>query len=140
MLPYCRLASDAGTLGAADVTLIESVASRIGELAGPAEPPARIHGDCWSGNVLWSGGRGWLIDPAAHGGHRDTDLAMLALFGAPYLDRILAAYQEVTPLAAGWQARVPLHQLHPLLVHVCLFGAGYRESAPAAARAALAAA
>ncbi len=140
MLPYCRLASDAGTLGAADVTLIESVASRIGELAGPAEPPARIHGDCWSGNVLWSGGRGWLIDPAAHGGHRETDLAMLALFGAPYLDRILAAYQEVTPLAAGWQARVPLHQLHPLLVHVCLFGAGYRESALAAARAALAAA
>jgi fructosamine-3-kinase len=140
LLPYCRLARDAGTLGTDDVTLIESVASRIGELAGPAEPPARIHGDCWSGNVLWSGGRGWLIDPAAHGGHRETDLAMLALFGAPYLDRILAAYQEVTPLAAGWRARVPLHQLHPLLVHVCLFGAGYRESALAAARAALAAA
>jgi fructosamine-3-kinase len=140
LLPYCRLACDAGTLGAVDVTLIESVASRIGELAGPAEPPARIHGDCWSGNVLWSDGRGWLIDPAAHGGHRETDLAMLALFGAPYLDRILAAYQEVAPLAAGWQARVPLHQLHPLLVHVCLFGAGYRESALAAARAALAAA
>jgi Fructosamine kinase len=51
---------------------------------------------------------------------------MLALFGAPYLDRILAAYQEGAPLAAGWQARVPLHQLHPLLVHVCLFGGGYR--------------
>lgn len=140
LLPYCRLARDAGTLGAGDVTLIESVARRIGELAGPAEPPARIHGDCWSGNVLWSGGCGWLIDPAAHGGHRETDLAMLALFGAPYLDRVLASYQEVTPLAAGWQARVPLHQLHPLLVHVCLFGAGYRESALSAARAALAAA
>jgi fructosamine-3-kinase len=137
LLPYCRLARDAGTLGAGDVALIESVAGRIAELAGPAEPPARIHGDCWSGNVLWSGGRAWLIDPAAHGGHRETDLAMLALFGAPYLDRILAAYQEVTPLAVGWQARVPLHQLHPLLVHVCLFGSGYRESALAAARAAL---
>ncbi len=110
LLPYGRLARDAGTLGAGDVALIESVASRIGELAGPAEPPARIHGDCWSGNVLWSGGRGWLIDPAAHGGHRESDLAMLALFGAPYLDRILAAYQDVTPLAAGWQTRVPLHQ------------------------------
>ncbi len=138
LLPYGRLARDAGTLGAGDVALIESVASRIGELAGPAEPPARIHGDCWSGNVLWSGGRGWLIDPAAHGGHRESDLAMLALFGAPYLDRILGAYQEVTPLAAGWQTRVPLHQLHPLLVHVCLFGAGYRESALSVARAALA--
>jgi fructosamine-3-kinase len=63
---------------------------------------------------------------------------MLSLFGAPWLDRILAAYREVTPLAAGWQGRVPLHQLHPLLVHVCLFGASYRESALAAARAALA--
>jgi fructosamine-3-kinase len=139
LLPYCRLARDAGTLDTGDVAFIESVASRMGELAGPAEPPARIHGDCWSGNVLWSGGRGWLIDPAAHGGHRETDLAMLALFGAPYLDRILAAYHEMTPLAVGWQARVPLHQLHPLLVHVCLFGAGYRESALAAAHAALAA-
>ncbi len=71
---------------------VEAVLARITELAGPAEPPSRIHGDCWSGNVLWSGGRGWLIDPAAHGGHRETDLAMLALFGAPFLDRILAGY------------------------------------------------
>jgi fructosamine-3-kinase len=139
LLPYCRLAREAGALSAADVVLIESVASRVTDLAGPAEPSARIHGDCWSGNVLWSGGRGWLIDPAAHGGHRESDLAMLALFGAPHLDRIVAAYQEVAPLAAGWRARVPLHQLHPLLVHVCLFGGGYRDPVLAAARAALAA-
>jgi fructosamine-3-kinase len=140
VLPYCRLARDMGTFGAADVRLIESVARRIGEVAGPAEPPARIHGDCWSGNVIWSEGRGWLIDPAAHGGHRETDLAMLALFGAPHLDRVVGAYQEISPLADGWRARVPLHQLHPLLVHVCLFGASYRQSALAAARYALAAA
>ena len=88
--------------------------------------------------MLWSGGRGWLIDPAAHGGHRETDLAMLALFGAPYLDRVIACYQEVRPLAAGWRERVPLHQLHPLLVHACLFGASYREEVRSAARAALA--
>ncbi|HWF79429.1 MAG TPA: fructosamine kinase family protein [Streptosporangiaceae bacterium] len=137
LLPYCRIGRDAGTLGSADVALIESVADRIADLAGPAEPPSRIHGDCWSGNVLWSGGQGWLIDPAAHGGHRETDLAMLALFGAPYLDRILAAYREVRPLAQGWRSRIPLHQLHPLLVHVCLFGSGYRAEAVAAARAAL---
>jgi fructosamine-3-kinase len=86
--------------------------------------------------VLWSGGRGWLIDPAAHGGHRETDLAMLALFGAPLLDRILGSYQEVAPLAAGWRARVPLHQLHPLLVHACLFGSGYAGPVAEAARAA----
>jgi fructosamine-3-kinase len=80
-----------------------------------------------------------MIDPAAQGGHRETDLAMLALFGAPYLDRIVGAYRDVAPLAAGWPDRVPLHQLHPLLVHVCLFGSGYADAVRQAARAALAA-
>ena len=139
IVPYLRRAADVGTLGRDDVRLVEMVTRRISALAGPAEPPSRIHGDCWSGNVMWSQGRGWLIDPAAHGGHRETDLAMLALFGAPHLDHIIRAYTETAPLADGWRARVPLHQLHPLLVHVCLFGAGYRDSALAAARAALAA-
>jgi hypothetical protein len=57
--------------------------------------------------------------------YRETDLAMLALFGCPHLDTVLAAYDEAAPLAAGWRDRVPLHQLFPLLVHVVLFGAGY---------------
>jgi len=145
LLPYVRIARDAGTLSGADARLVESAAERSPELAGPAEPPSRIHGDLWSGNVIWSGAprsgdlSAWLIDPAAHGGHRETDLAMLALFGAPSLDRIMSAYQERMPLADGWRSRVPLHQLHPLLVHVCLFGASYRESALGAARAVLAA-
>lgn len=137
VLPFLRRAADAGTLGPGDVRTVEAVAARIGEIAGPAEPPARIHGDCWSGNVIWSGGRGWLIDPAAHGGHRESDLAMLALFGAPDLDRIIDGYTGTAPLADGWRSRVPLHQLHPLLVHVCLFGAGYRDAALQAARSAL---
>jgi fructosamine-3-kinase len=137
LLPYARRARDAGSLSSADVGVVEAVADRVADLAGPAEAPSRIHGDCWSGNVLWSGGRGWLIDPAAHGGHRETDLAMLALFGAPFLARVIACYQEVRPLAVGWQDRVPLHQLHPLLVHVCLFGGAYRAAAVEAARAAL---
>jgi len=138
LLPYLRLATDSGALGPQDGRLTEAVMDRIGALAGPAEPPSRIHGDCWAGNVLWSGGRGWLIDPAAHGGHRETDLAMLALFGAPHLDRIMAGYNDTVPLAAGWRSRVPLHQLHPLLVHACLFGASYRDAVHSAARAALA--
>jgi fructosamine-3-kinase len=137
LLPFLRRARDAGTLAAGDVRLVDSVIGRIGELAGPAEQPSRIHGDCWSGNVLWPAGRGWLIDPAAHGGHRETDLAMLSLFGAPHLDRILASYAEASPLAHGWRSRVPLHQLHPLLVHACLFGATYREAVRNAATAAL---
>jgi len=135
--PYLRMAVDSGALRPEDGRLVEAVIDRIGTLAGPAEPPSRIHGDCWAGNVLWSGGRGWLIDPAAHGGHRETDLAMLALFGAPDLDRILAGYNDTAPLAAGWRSRIPLHQLHPLLVHACLFGSSYREEVRSAARSAL---
>ncbi|HXB50098.1 MAG TPA: fructosamine kinase family protein [Streptosporangiaceae bacterium] len=138
LLPYARIASDAGTLDPADTRLIEAAAARSADVAGPPEPPSRIHGDCWSGNVLWSAERGWLIDPAAHGGHRESDLAMLALFGAPFLDQILATYAETAPLADGWQSRIPLHQLHPLLVHVCLFGGSYRDAALGAARAVLA--
>ena len=138
LLPFLTRAVDAGALWSQEARLVEEVVDRIGSLAGPAEPPSRIHGDCWAGNVLWSGGRGWLIDPAAHGGHRETDLAMLALFGAPDLDRILAGYNDTVPLAAGWRARIPLHQLHPLLVHACLYGASYREQVRSAARAALA--
>ena len=137
LLPYLRIAVDRGALRPVDGRLVEAVIDRMETLAGPAEPPSRIHGDCWAGNVLWSGGRGWLIDPAAHGGHRETDLAMLALFGAPHLDRILAGYNDAVPLAAGWRDRVPLHQLHPLLVHACLFGASYAEGVRSAARALL---
>ena len=139
LLPYLRMAVDSGALRPEDGRLVEAVMDRIDSLAGPAEPPSRIHGDCWAGNVLWSGDRGWLIDPAAHGGHRETDLAMLALFGAPDLDRIVAGYNDTVPLAAGWRSRVPLHQLHPLLVHACLFGASYRDGVRSAARAALSA-
>jgi fructosamine-3-kinase len=106
---------------------VERLVGRIGDVAGPAEPAARIHGDLWSGNVLWAAdGRAWLVDTAsAHGGHRETDLAMLALFGAPHLEEILAAYDDEWPLADGWRERLPLHQLHPLLVHAVMFGGGY---------------
>ncbi|GAB3148831.1 hypothetical protein GCM10027290_34170 [Micromonospora sonneratiae] len=129
LTPYLRLSVDNGALSPAEVALVEQVISRIEEYGG-AEPPARIHGDLWPGNVLWAAdGRAWLVDPAAHGGHRETDLAQLALFGgAPHLARVLAAYQEVWPLGDGWQERVPVHQLHLMLVHTALFGAGYREA------------
>jgi fructosamine-3-kinase len=77
------------------------------------------------------------VDAAVHGGHRETDLAMLALFGLPYLDRLLAAYQEEWPLTIGWQARIALHQLHPVLVHAVLFGGSYGAHAGQLARAVL---
>jgi fructosamine-3-kinase len=137
LLPYLRTARDGGRLDGGGVGVLEQVAALLPELAGPPEPPARLHGDLWSGNVLWSPDGAVLIDPAAHGGHRETDLAMLALFGCPHLDRVLGAYDETAPLSDGWRARVPLHQLFPLLVHTVLFGGGYGAQAVAAARAAL---
>ena len=98
-------------------------------------PPARIHGDLWSGNVLWSPDGVVLIDPAAHGGHRITDLAMLALFGTPRLARIHAAYAEASDhLPDGWRDLIGLHQLHPLLVHADLFGGSYRSQVVEVAR------
>jgi fructosamine-3-kinase len=132
--PYLRLAAERGALPGADVATVRSVLDRVDRYAPPPEPPARLHGDLWPGNVLWAAdGRAWLVDPAAHGGHRETDLAQLALFGgAPHLARILAAYDEAWPLPAGWRDRVPLHQLHLLLVHAALFGAAYREAVLAA--------
>jgi fructosamine-3-kinase len=138
VLPYLRRAVDAGTVRAAEAADVERVCERLPDLAGPAEPPARLHGDLWNGNVLWGAdGHVHLIDPAAHGGHRESDLAMLGLFGCPHLDRILAAYDEAAPLHDGWAGRVGVHQLFPLLVHAVLFGRGYAEQALMAARAAL---
>lgn len=135
---HLRTGADRGALGRADVALVEQVLAGIDRYGGDSEPPARIHGDLWPGNLLWTRERVWLVDPAAHGGHRETDLATLALFGgAAHLDRILDAYQETWPLAAGWRARVPLHQLHLLLVHAALFGSGWRGPVLAAAEAVL---
>ncbi|MET8770850.1 fructosamine kinase family protein [Streptomyces sp. NPDC004658] len=139
VLPYVRGAVDRGTLRSDEAAVFERVCARLPELAGPAEPPARLHGDLWNGNVLWGAdGEVRLIDPAAHGGHRETDLAMLQLFGCPHLDRVLAGYQRAAPLTDGWRDRVGLHQLFPLLVHAVLFGRAYAEKALTAARGALA--
>ena len=133
VLPYVRQLRDGGQLRGDEAAVFERLAARLPELAGPAEPPARIHGDLWTGNVLWSGGRGWLVDPAAHGGHRETDLAMLTLFAENWVPRLLAAYAEVAPPADGWRERQRLHQVHPLLVHAVLFGGSYLSAALSAA-------
>jgi fructosamine-3-kinase len=136
LVPFLRMSADREALSAPDVAVVERALARASSLGGAPDAPARLHGDLWPGNLIWTRDRVWLVDPAAHGGHRETDLALLGLFGgAPYHDRILAAYNEAWPLAAGWRERVPLHQLHLLLVHTALFGAGYRDAVTRAARA-----
>lgn len=140
VLPYLKLAVDRERIAPDDAEAVEQVVRHVVELGGPEEPPARLHGDLWSGNVVWHAEQGpVLIDPAAHGGHRESDLAMLTLFGVPHLARVLAGYEEAHPLPDGWQQRQSLHQLFPLLVHAALFGRGYGASAGEAARRALAA-
>lgn len=86
---------------------------------------SRTHGDMWSGNVMWTAEGVVLIDPAAQGGHGEDDLAALAIFGAPYTQRIWEAYNEASPLEDGWQERLALHQLHILMIHCQLFGSSY---------------
>jgi fructosamine-3-kinase len=127
--PLARLAGERGALSDSGIRAVEEVSERMGELCGPPEAPARLHGDLWSGNVMAAeDGRPWLIDPSAYGGHREVDLAMLRLFGAPS-ERVFDAYEEVAPLAEGWEQRVDLYQLLPLLVHALLFGGSYRGAA-----------
>jgi fructosamine-3-kinase len=125
LLPLARLARDARALPEDSIRMLETVASRLDELGGPPEPPARLHGDLWAGNRLVDrAGTSWLIDPAAHGGHREFDLAMMRLFGG-FGAGCFAAYHDETPPAEDWERRVPLHQLAPLAVHAIKFGGGY---------------
>ncbi len=135
LVPITQVCRDAGVFSALDAAVLDDVAERCADgRFDDGDPPSRIHGDLWSGNVLWTADGAILIDPSAHGGHREYDLAMLALFGAPHLAVTLAAYESVAPLAAGWRERVGLHQLHALAVHALLFGSGYAAQTLATAR------
>ncbi|MBY4574801.1 fructosamine kinase [Gordonia paraffinivorans] len=137
--PYLRPALDAGYLTAADHDAVRQACELIASgVFDDDEPPARIHGDLWNGNVQWTSGGAVMIDPAAHGGHRETDLAMLALFGCPLLGDILAGYEDVHPLVEGWQDRIEVHQLHPLAVHAAGHGPSYGTALGRAARGVLA--
>jgi fructosamine-3-kinase len=106
----------------------ERLFARLEDLLGPAEAPARLHGDLWGGNLhVGPEGEPCLIDPAVYAGHREVDLGMMQLFGG-FGERVFSAYEEAFPLSPGHKERVPLYQLYPLMVHVNLFGGGYVSS------------
>jgi fructosamine-3-kinase len=110
---------------------------RLGSMVGPDEPPSRLHGDLWGGNLhVDDRGQPCLVDPAVYGGHREIDLAMMRLFGG-FAARVFDSYDEAWPLADGHEGRIPLYQLYPLLVHLNLFGRGYAGQVERALRAVL---
>ena len=125
LLPLAQIAAERHSLSSSIIAAIEKLAGRL-EAFIPASPrPSILHGDLWAGNRLVDvNGRSWMIDPASHGGHREFDLAMMRLFGG-YADACFDAYHEVYALESGWQQRVALHQLAPLIVHAIKFGDAY---------------
>ncbi|MDR1237511.1 MAG: fructosamine kinase family protein [Propionibacteriaceae bacterium] len=135
VLPYVRQALERGALSPDDARVLDRLTQRLrAGIYDDDAPPARIHGDLWAGNVLYTSSEAVLIDPAAHGGHRITDLAMLALFGAAHLAETFDAYAATSSqLPKGWRRLIALHQLHPLLVHAVLFGGSYGAAAVRAA-------
>jgi len=123
--PQLKAAVDAGLASARMRRDLERLFATLEDLCGPPEPPARLHGDLWGGNLISDDlGEPCLIDPAVYGGHREIDLAMMKLFGG-FSPGVFDAYEEAFPLADGYRERVPLYQLYPLMVHVNLFGGGY---------------
>ena len=128
LAPQVKRAVDSHRLDASTQRAFEKLARRLPELFSVFEPPARLHGDLWGGNLhVDASGVPCLIDPAVYGGHREMDLGMMRLFGG-FSQRAFAAYAESYPLLPGFEERVPLTQLYPLLVHVNLFGGGYSTS------------
>ncbi len=132
LLPLARLARDAHALPTDAIHALEHLAGDLDRFDSTGESPSRLHGDLWAGNRRVDvAGRSWLVDPAAHGGHREFDLAMMRLFGG-FGAECFAAYADVHPLAPGWEERVPLHQIAPLVVHAIKFGGHYVDASAAA--------
>lgn len=91
----------------------------------PDLPPSLMHGDLWSGNVLATKGNiAALIDPAVYYGSREMELAFTQLFGG-FDARFYRSYNEAFPLPPGFDARIEIYNLYPLMVHVNIFGTSY---------------
>jgi len=132
LIPLAKMAYEKRALPQSCISKLEKLSSRLDEFGAGDEAACLLHGDLWAGNrVVDTHGKSWLIDPAAHGGHREFDLAMMRLFGG-YGKACFDAYQEIFPLQAGWKDRVALHQLAPLIVHAIKFGGSYAAATESA--------
>jgi fructosamine-3-kinase len=127
LMPLVKQAYDRCVLEKATVKQLEKLCKRLPAIF-PEEPPALLHGDLWSGNyMVGPDGKPCIYDPAVYYGHREMDLAMTRLFGG-FDTRFYYAYEHIHPLAKGWQQRIGICQLYPMLVHALLFGGSYADS------------
>nr|WP_242516853.1 fructosamine kinase family protein [Corynebacterium mendelii] len=138
VMPFAEQAHARGNLDTRGLAVVETACAAVAGADFSAVPVSRIHGDLWAGNLLFTPDGPKVIDPAAHGGHAETDLGMLALFGAPFFNDIIDGYRSVTPLDPDWADFTALHQLHPLAVHATTHGPGYAGELVEAARRTLA--
>jgi len=125
--PLIKIAEQRSALSKAQCTALQTIADNLSAVTIASDEPSLLHGDLWAGNrIVDRSGISWLIDPAAHRGHREFDLSMMQLFGG-YSDVCFHAYHEVFPITPDFESRIALHQLAPLLVHLVKFGDSYKS-------------
>jgi len=132
--PQIKIAYDGGKFSKNDLQDMERIYEKVDEII-PQEASALIHGDLWSGNIMFSkDGKPCIYDPAISYSHREVDLAMSNMFNA--LDpAFYDAYNEAFPLEANWKERIDFWNLYPFLIHVNLFGASYLSTCRSIIRA-----
>ena len=123
LLPLSTKAFEDNLLNRHDLKNIESLYKELPSIY-PIEKPSLLHGDLWSGNASFCKGHACVYDPAVYFGHREMDIGMTLLFGG-FPNDMYEAYNATLSLEKGWQDRVEISQLYPLLVHVNLFGGSY---------------